>query len=345
MRKLPLLLALALCHLAVPIEGVARAQSPPQAAATSPAQRLREQGSAAANAGQLPEALAAWRAAWALRPDDRNLACDIGRGELLSGHNIEAARWMSRCVRLTRDSGTPEGVERRRSEVLDLAVARSYVAEISLEVEDGAALLLDGQSLGASPLREPLFVEPGQHRLEALKGIKGASAAIAIEAAAGQDLRVSLALKLEPPPFLAPEPQEPKEGRRSPLPSAALAARAQGAFVWWPAVTGAAVTVATFGVGVGFSFSSSMAEYESESTRARIEDATLGRGCRELTDHPECGDYVEADRRKVAFSKAASGLFVAGGVVAAATLLYVAHERGRVSASVTTSGAAVRYLW
>jgi hypothetical protein len=208
----------------------------------------------AADAGQIPEALAAWRAAWALRPDDRNLACDIGRGELLMGHDVEAARWMSRCVRLTRDGGTPEGVERRRSEVVDLAVARSRVAEISLDVEDGAALLLDGQSLGAAPLREPLFVEPGQHRLEALKGIRGASATV--EAAAGQEHRVSLALKLEPPPFLTPEPQGPKEAQRSPLPPAAPAARAPGAFVWWPAVTGAAVTLTAVGVGVGCLFGS-----------------------------------------------------------------------------------------
>jgi hypothetical protein len=340
MRKLPLLLAVG--QLAIGAVGAAHAQSPPRGA-PSPAQRLREQGSAEANAGRLPEALAAWRAAGALSPDDRSLACDIGRGELVSGHDVEAARWMSRCVRLTPDGGTPRGVERRRAEVVDLAVARARVAEISLAVEDGAALLLDGESLGAAPLGEPLFVAPGRHRLEARKGTKTASAII--DAVAGQEHRVSLVLEVEPPPFVAPETKEPKEAPRAPLPPVIPLGRSPQAFVWWPAVTGAGLTVTSVGVGAACWFVSSMAHAEAESIQARILADTSGKGCGTLSNHPECEAFGEADTRRATFTNAATGLFIAGGIVAAATLGYAAYEKDRVSVSITTTGAVGRYVW
>jgi hypothetical protein len=343
MRKLPLLLAVGQLAIdSIGSVGIARAQSPPRGA-PSPAQRLREQGSAEANAGRLPEALAAWRAAWALSPDNRSLACDIGRGELLSGHDVEAVRWMSRCVRLTRDGGTPRGVERRRAEVVDLAVARSRVAEISLAVEDGAALLLDGKSLGAAPLGEPLFVEPGRHRLEARKGTRTASATV--DAVAGQEHRVSLAFKVEPPPFVAPETKQPKEAPRAPLPPVAPLGRSPQDFVWWPVVTGAALTVATVGGGAASWLVGSMAHDQADLIQARILADTSGKGCGKLSNHPECEAFGAADRRRVAFINAATGLFIAGGIVAAATLGYTAYEKDRVSVSITAGGAVGRYAW
>jgi hypothetical protein len=343
MRKLPLLLAVGQFTAAIGSIGIARAQSPPGAAAPSPAQRLREQGSAEANAGRLPEALAAWRAAWALSPNHRGLACDIGRGELLAGHNVEAMRWMSRCVRLTQDSG-PRGVQRGRSDVVDLAVARSRVAEITLDVEAGAALRLNGESVGTAPLPEPLFVEPGrQYRLEARKGAKVAAATV--DAVAGQEHRVSLALKVEPPPFLGPEPQAQKEARRSPPPPEPPGARSPRAFVWWPAVTGAALTVTAFGIGAALGAVGSIARDDKDVIRARIMEDTRGLGCGKFTNHPECEAYGEVDRRRAAFSNAATGFFIAGGIFAAATVGYAAYEKDRVSVSITTGGAVGRYVW
>lgn len=348
MRPLSLLLVLAIGQLTAFI-GIARAQSPP-GDAPSPAQRLREQGNKAANAGRLPEALEAWRAAWELSPNNRSLACDIGRGELLSGHDghdVEAARWMSRCVRLTKDGGTPRGVQRSRSEVVDLAVARSRVAEITLEVDEGAALFLDGQSLGTAPLREPLFVTPGPHRIEARKGSAVASATV--DAVKGEEHRVALAPKVAP----SPEPQKraPKEeasGKtgRSPQPPPAPLGHAPRAFVWWPAVTGAAVAVSTLGGGAACSVVASMAREEVAAMRARIlVDVGAAKGCGKLSNHPECELFGETERRRAAFTNAATGLFIAGGIVAAATIGYIAYENDRVSVSIAAGGVVGRFLW
>jgi len=345
MRPLSLLLAVGQLTASI---GIARAQSPP-GDALSPAQRLREQGNKAANAGRLPEALEAWRAAWALSPNHRSLACDIGRGELLSGHDVEATRWMSRCVRLTKDGGTPQGVQRSRSEVVDLAVARSRVAELTLEVDEGAALLLDGQSLGTAPLREPLFVTPGLHRIEARKGSAVASATV--DAVKGKEHHVKLALKVELPPFSEPQKRAPKEeasGRtgRSPQPPTAPLGRAPQAFVWWPAVTGLAVAVSALGGGAACSVVASVAREEAAAMRARIlADVGAAKGCGKLSNHPECELFGETERRRAAFTDAATGLFIAGGIVAAATLGYIAYEKDRVSVSITAGGAVGRFLW
>jgi len=335
MRKLALLLAIGQLTASV---GVARAQSPPRAAAPSPAQRLREQGSAEANAGRLPEALAAWRAAWALSPNHRGLACDIGRGELLAGHNVEAMRWMSRCVRLSQDSG-PRGVQRGRSDVVDLAVARSRVAEITLDVEAGAALRLDGETLGTAPLPEPLFVEPGrQYRLEARKGAKVASATV--DAVAGQEHRVLLALKVEPSPLLRREPEGQKEAPRPPP-----GARSPRAFVWWPVVTGSAAIVTTLGVGAALWRIGEIAGDEKHVIQARVMEDTRGEGCGKLTNHPECEALGRADKRRAAFSNAATAFFISGSIAAVTTLVYIAYESDRVSVSITATGATGRYIW
>lgn len=344
MRKLPLLLALGQVTV---LSGAARAQSPPRAATPSSVQRLRDQGNAEANAGRLPQALTAWRAAWALSPNNRSLACDIGVGELLSDdtNNVEAARWMSRCARLAEDGGSPRALKRSRSEVVDLAVARSRVAEISIEVEEGAELLLDGESLGTAPLAEPLFVEPGrQYRLEARKG--SASASVTVAAVKGEKHNVSMTLKAEPPPFLAPEPKEESKQARPALPApVAPVVQSPRAFVWWPTITGSALTITAFGIGGALWGVGAIARDEKEAAQIRITADTRGKGCGKITNHPECATFVGADERRVAFSNAATGVFIAGGILAAATLGYTAYEMDRVRFSITMGGAAGGYVW
>jgi hypothetical protein len=110
-------------------------------------------------------------------------------------------------------------------------------------------------------------------------------------------------------------------------------------------VAGSAVTVTTLGIGTAMWFVGSKARDEKESIRDRITRDTAGKGCGKLTNHPECEAFGEADRRRAAFSNAATGLFIAGGIFAAATLGYVAYEKDRVSLSITTGGAVGRYVW
>jgi hypothetical protein len=214
------------------------------------------------------------------------------------------------------------------------------VAEITLEVEEGAALRLDGESLGAAPLTEPLFVEPGrQYRLEARKGAKVASATV--NAVAGKDHRVSLVLNIEPPPFPEPAPEARKEARRSPAPTVAPV----GSFVWWPVVAGSALTVAGIGTGAACWLVGSAARDEMEGIQARITKDTRGKVCGKLTNHPECEAFGEADQRRSVFSNAATGLFIIGGIAAAATLGFAAYEKNRMSLSITAGGAVGRYVW
>jgi hypothetical protein len=189
-----------------------------------------------------------------------------------------------------------------------------------------------------------LFVEPGrQYRLEARKGAKVAAATV--DAVAGQEHRVSLALKVEPRPSLGPEPEAQKEAPRSPPPPEPPGAGSPRAFVWWPVVTGSALTVTAFGIGAALGAAGSTAQDDKETLRARIMEDTRGEGCGKFTNHPECEAYAEADWRRVAFSNAATGFFIAGSILAAATVGYAAYEKDRVSVSITTSGAVGRYAW
>ncbi|MCK6587018.1 MAG: hypothetical protein L6Q76_05475 [Polyangiaceae bacterium] len=218
------------------------------------------------------------------------------------------------------------------------------MAEISIEVEKGAALLLDGENLGTAPLPEPLFVEPGrQYRLEARKG--SASASVTVAAVKGEKHNVSMALKAESPPFLAPEPKDSKQARPAPPAPVAPVVQSPRAFVWWPTITGSVLTITAFGIGGALWGVGAIARDEKETAQIRIMADTRGKGCGKETHHPECATFVGADEKRVAFSNAAIGVFIAGGILAAATIGYTAYEKDRVSISITMGGAAGGYVW
>lgn len=55
---------------------------------------------------RLPDALAAWRRAYEIRPDPR-LACNIGKAEMEHGSAREAATYLATCLRLAPPSPPP----------------------------------------------------------------------------------------------------------------------------------------------------------------------------------------------------------------------------------------------
>jgi hypothetical protein len=110
-------------------------------------------------------------------------------------------------------------------------------------------------------------------------------------------------------------------------------------------VTGSALTVTTIGIGAALWAAGSIAQDNKETLRARIMADTRGEGCGKFTNHAECEAFGEGDRRRVAFLNGATGFFIAGGILAAATVGYAAYEKDRVSISVTTGGVIGRYVW
>ncbi|MCK6591358.1 MAG: hypothetical protein L6Q76_27715, partial [Polyangiaceae bacterium] len=113
---------------------------------------LRATGRTAANAGRHAKAAQAWRAAWDLTPGDPALACDIGRAELVTRNDIEAAVWTERCYSLMAPRFGPDTLKQARQEFIDRAMARSRVVTLRIDVEPGSEFLIDGKRIeGKAP--------------------------------------------------------------------------------------------------------------------------------------------------------------------------------------------------
>jgi hypothetical protein len=293
---------------------------------------LRAAGNAAANAGRDAEAVQAWRAAWEVQPGDPSLACDIGRGELATQNDVAAAEWMTRCVSLMAPKLGRETIHRRRSEVVDLALARSRVVSLVFDVEAGAEVFIDGKAYGPAPFSGPLFVKPGERSIEARKGRRVASHRLS--AGAGEEHRIALALS-EPSPLAMPRSEA------VPIPAPP---REKLSFFWPPAIIGGSLAITALGMGTVFFAIGDIAAKEQADAKKAALAATDGVGCGKLR-HETCQTFTALDARRVTFVNASTGAFVAASVLGAATLGYAAFEKDRVSVSASVGGIVGRYTW
>lgn len=136
------------------------------------------------------------REAWALK-QSYDIASNLGLAELGLKKHRDAAEHLAYALRFFPANGKPE-----HKKLLDVSFekAKAEVAAITVRVSiDRAAVTVDGKAAGAAPLAGPLFLEPGEHTIEArLEGYKVASAKV--QAAKGGASDVTLTLEQLSPP-------------------------------------------------------------------------------------------------------------------------------------------------
>src|SRR6185503_10534547 len=114
--------------------------------------------------GRLEDAYRAYKAGYDLKKG-YDLAGNLGNVELALGRPRDAAEHLSFCLKNFPATGTAKQLEFIRSR---LAEARQKVGALSIQVsEGGAEVLVDGRSIGRSPLADEVFVDPGSRRIEA----------------------------------------------------------------------------------------------------------------------------------------------------------------------------------
>ena len=131
------------------------------------------------------------REAWSIRKS-YDIAGLLGQTELELHKFRDAAEHLAFCVRVFPPK---EGeAKRKRGEGL-LAEAKKHVAEVEIGVSQaGAEVLVDGVSVGRSPLEAPVFMEPGKHSVDGK--LQGYVAGVAtVDGGAGAKQQVTLMLK------------------------------------------------------------------------------------------------------------------------------------------------------
>jgi hypothetical protein len=201
---------------------------------------------------------------------------NLAQSELRSGHEADAAQHFAQYLREHKDASDSE----RQSAETGLGAAKALVGEVALEVEpSGAEVLVDGESIGASPLPTPIFLAPGSHRILARKD--GKTSSLELSVAAGQTTRSSLKLSAASP---TPAPASRAEPSPTPAPESEPSPpeppRSRQAFIPWVASTpGALIGVGLTGVGLigggAFSFGSKAAYDAADSVADKIADQAI----------------------------------------------------------------------
>jgi hypothetical protein len=160
------------------------------------AARLLQAGNRAFKEGKFAEAEDAYREAFALKRG-YDVAGNLGAAELAQGKLRACAEHLAYTLRLFPVTGEP--VLRDRMAQAQAQCRRGVGAvRLDAEVPRGAAILVDGAAAGEAPLLDEIFVDPGEHVLEArLDGYTGAPVRVTL--AAGDAVSVTLPLAPLPP--------------------------------------------------------------------------------------------------------------------------------------------------
>jgi len=201
-------LVLALCSPAL-------AQPPAPASSDTDLQaqatQLYNEGTKAAKQNQWDKARNFYLSAWRVQ-QHWQIAANLGRAEFKTGKFRDAAEHLSFFLR--EATRLPDGDRKATEEMLDKARAKIGTLTITTN-HDGAEIQLDGASIGTAPIKGEMFVEPGQHTVEArLDGYEPAE--VTLDVGAGRQLPVKLVLaKAEPKnretPVVCPPPPKPIE--------------------------------------------------------------------------------------------------------------------------------------
>ncbi|XXY45673.1 PEGA domain-containing protein [Sorangium sp. So ce269] len=315
--------------------------------------------------GKHQEAEAALLSAWELNPTF-DVAYNLGNTEYKLKKHKESAQYLSFALRHWPLLKTVAKLKPRAEQWL--AESRAQVGAVTVTVGmAGAEVLVDGKAVGRAPLEGEVFVEPGEHRVEArLEGYAPASQTVSV--AKGGAVEVTLAMALAkrevkeatPVAKAAEGVSVPGTGAGAPAAEMAPAAPEKPELVpqersWVPVIALGAASVVGLGVGIGTTVASNAASRDVDAQGRAIIDA--GGQCKEPPSAfvDRCSKLYDAGSREETFGNAARVAFAASGALAVAAVTYALWPRAeaRIAAPVRvlpdvgahSAGVALLGVW
>ncbi|WP_434042350.1 MULTISPECIES: PEGA domain-containing protein [Sorangium] len=336
--------------LAQPAPPQSAAPASPQAAApdeaTARADALYKQGVRLYSEKKWKEAEAVFLEAWALTPTF-DVAYNVGSAAYQQGKHALAAEHLSFALRhwplLSAVAHLKPTAQQR------LATSRAHVGALAVTVSAPLAeVLVDGRPAGKAPLAGELFVEPGEHTVEArLDGYTPAQKSVRV----GKGETAEIALQLvavgngpgtngEAQALTATSTSAADAPTKRPVARVgdSIALDATKSRSLWPAVALGAASVVGLGIGIGMTVASNDARQASEADEKAIRSEN-GR-CIEPPSSfvKRCEDLLDKTKHAETFGTAALASYVAAGALATAATIYVFWPRR------TPSAAGVRAL-
>jgi hypothetical protein len=160
------------------------------------------EGIKAYDAGQFEKARLHFLQAYALKRHPAVLL-NLGQSELKTGEIEAAGNHLQQFLREHKDA--TEAQKNTAREGIEEAQRRTGFVVIVVD-EDGAALSIDGQGVGTSPLLGPYFIKPGSHEAAATKHGKMVKGNFVAEKSRPATITLSFGMGATPAPSPVPSP-------------------------------------------------------------------------------------------------------------------------------------------
>ena len=283
---------------------------------SSPLKYLAE-GNKAFKAGKLPEAEAAYEQAFA-RKKVYDIAGNLAMAEAAQGKMREAAEHLAFALRLFPMTGDPAQREAMQKAFDQM---KANVGQIKVKVNVGAAeVLVDGTKVGETPLEDDVFVEPGEHTIEAKKeDYKPFSQKV--KADKGSTQTVTLTLVAAPKPnkeVIVEVPVQVPQKKRSMIPAIAAG--------------GGAVLFAIIGGGL-------LGASGGKESDALALSKAIGRGrCLGATPDTRCAELESTAYQVSSLGNAGVGMLVTAGILGVGAITYLLLPPPKATSPTTRSG-------
>jgi tetratricopeptide (TPR) repeat protein len=297
--------------------------TPAEPAPADSAETLFRRGNELAKKDGWDKAEPLYRAAWKLK-QSYDIAANLGLALFQQQKWRESAEFLAFALRSFPASGKPENralLESAFSQV------KAEVATLAIDVSvNGANVSVDGRAVGVSPIKDPVFADPGKRTIDVTHDEYTPSHKT-VEAAKGstQDVKIVLSPKPKtPPPMIS-------SWRPSPI----------------YFIIGGSVVIAGLGAGVVLTAVSNGKSSDADSLRNRFNNNFA---CYQPTaaNAAACGELHETLKDQGLFARAAVGSFAVAGIFAVGTgalMLYAGSEQfGPKSEAGSRSTAQLRLL-
>ncbi|AGP33783.1 hypothetical protein SCE1572_04285 [Sorangium cellulosum So0157-2] len=313
--------------------------------------------------GKYVEAEAELQSAWELNPTF-DVAYNLGNTKYQLKKHKEAAQYLSHALRhwpLMKAAAKLKTTAEQR-----LAESRAQVGALAVKAgAPGAEVLVDGKAVGKAPLEGEVFVEPGEHRVEArLEGYAPASQTVKVAKGGPAEVTLAMALAKSEAQETAPVANAAEGASASSAGAGAPAAGlAPGGPVepasppqprsWVPVIALGAASAVGLGVGIGMTVASNAASDDAHKQSAAI---IQGRGQCVKPESSWAGpcEQVRNDASRAdTLGNVARVAFIASGAFAIAAATYVLWPKPKRSESAVAlpmvhsdgAGIAVMGAW
>ena len=285
------------------------------------ADRLRA-GNQALRETRFADAERAYREAFLLKRG-YDIAGDLAMAELAQAKHRAAAEHFTYSLRLFPLTGDPALRERMRR-ALDLARQEVSAVHVTVDIP-GAVVLVDGARVGDAPLEDELFVEPGEHTVEARR--PGFQVALQ-RVLAPRGGRAEAALRLSPLPEAAPPPAPPSAPPPAPKKRSVVPTLVLGG-------------AAAIGLGAGAALLAVSSGRRNDAQGLRDGILQGGGSCAPSAAAASCGKLSAAWDAAYATQNAAVASFVVAGAAATGAVFYAFWPESRAAKTPKTGLGAL----